>query len=57
MKAAWMGTKLSTVRLDLRATFSIKEQATLMLRGKLSRSEYHSNSFLLLNSLDCYLGY
>lgn len=39
MEAAWLGTKLSTLRLDLCATFSIKEQATLMLEGKLGRSK------------------
>jgi hypothetical protein len=38
-----MGTKLPTVRLDLRATLSIKEQATLMLEGMLGRSKYISH--------------
>jgi hypothetical protein len=37
MQAAWTGTKLSTVKLDLRATFSIKEQVELMLAGKFGK--------------------
>jgi hypothetical protein len=37
MQAAWVGTKLSTVRLDLCATFSVKEQSELMLAGKFGK--------------------
>ncbi|KPM37506.1 hypothetical protein AK830_g9050 [Neonectria ditissima] len=46
MEAAWIGSKLSTVRLDLRATFSIKEQATLMLEGKLGRNDFEVSGYL-----------
>jgi len=32
-----MGTKIATARLGLSATFSIKDQATLMLQGQFAK--------------------
>jgi hypothetical protein len=37
MEATWTGMNILTVRLDLQATFSIKEQAAVVLQGKLAK--------------------
>ncbi|KAM7219209.1 hypothetical protein V8F06_005378 [Rhypophila decipiens] len=46
LEASWLGTKIATARLDLRATFSIKEQATLMLRGQFAKDNFEVAGYL-----------